>query len=81
MAEPARLDPDQDLVRTRCVVLDLVDDEIIGAVVQDRGPHTPDRQAARSSTKSNVVASSPFSSGANVAIRLSRTPNTASSWR
>ena len=81
VTQSARLDPDQDLVRAGRVVLDVVDDEVVGAVVEDRRPHARDRQAARSSTKSNVVANSPFSSGANVAIRLSRTPNTASSWR
>ena len=81
VTEPARLDPDEDLARTGRVVLDDVDDEVVSAVVEDRGPHFARYQAARSSTKSNVVANSPLSSGANVAIRLSRTPNTASSWR
>ena len=35
----------------------------------------------RSSTTSNVVASSPLASGTNLRTRLGRTPKTASSWR
>ena len=71
-----------DPVRMKQALYNVYDrSEYVARVNDVRGGHELAGVIAHalSSTKSNVAASSPVSSGAKSTIRLSRTPNTASS--